>query len=1076
MTHSARKWNASAILDFQFSIFNFQSLWSGTCCLFLLIVIVDTVAAQDAPPRSLDPRLKVELFAEHPQIVTPTGIDVDSSGRVWAVESNTHFPPEGYQGHPTDRVLVMSDTDGDGRADKIAVFTDGLKFTMSVAVRPVWSIDLASRGREPPDGAKRNARTDPGVDANPGAGTDSNRIGPSGSPGKSVYIATRREIRVFHDDDGDDHADRSDPILHLETTADYPHNGLAGFAFDALGWLHFGCGENSGMDYKLVGSDGVTLSGGGEGGNVYRCRLDGSRLERIATGFWNPHASCFDAFGRLFTVDNDPDSRPPCRLMHIIPGGDYGYRYRNGRKGLHPFSAWNGEIPGTLPMVAGTGEAPSGVLAYESEGFPEEYVGNLLATSWGDHRVDRFRLKSHGASFTSLAEPVIAGGENFRPVGIACAPDGSLYFTDWVKRDYTLHGHGRVWKISPVRSPSKKRVQVDALASTSQTDLIALLESPRVDVRRQAARRLTGSADGRTQLSSVLADRSHPPRARVESLWALVEMGQRHRDYALTRFDGFSNCDSVAAAAGWLINSPQLEMTQSELHKLAENLLAERIAGRTKQLTDGTALVAVLSRCKLGRDDALVPLTLSVDDPFILSTMVNSLARDFRPDDFARYLNSGSGAAPRVRIAMLLAAHLQNPRDESLLAVALGDHDPDMRRLAVQWVAEEKLAGLRPRVEAVFNSTAVTADLFMAALAALEMLDGTKPEDIDKTPAARYVLPLLKDETRPAAVRAQALRLVSPADPELDASLWQRLLNGPDSLLVQEAVRTLQLAPAQTAAPLLVPFAADVSHDKQLRADALAGLALTAQTEQPGGAARKLLAHVLLSDDAVLRLESLRSARRLFAADPTLREALMSLVARIKRPAEGPSDAQHELADQIVLAMGDQKTGLGDEVLSLRSKPPTNKEEWLTQLNRGRPADPEAGRRLFYHANGPGCSKCHAVNGRGGRVGPDLSRIVETMNRVQLIQSILEPSSEIAPQFVPWAFETIDGKVHTGLIVHENEGKTIIGDAEGKITELKTIDIVLRVPQTKSVMPEKLTDQMTLQEIRDLLAFLESLR
>jgi putative heme-binding domain-containing protein len=98
------------------------------------------------------------------------------------------------------------------------------------------------------------------------------------------------------------------------------------------------------------------------------------------------------------------------------------------------------------------------------------------------------------------------------------------------------------------------------------------------------------------------------------------------------------------------------------------------------------------------------------------------------------------------------------------------------------------------------------------------------------------------------------------------------------------------------------------------------------------------------------------------------------------------------------------------------------------------------------------------------------------MNRIQLIQSILEPGSEIAPQFVSWAFETVDGKLHTGMIVHENEGKTIIGDAEGKTTELKTIDIVLRVPQAKSVMPEKLTDLMTVQEVRDLVAFLESLK
>src|SRR5665213_2534490 len=137
MAHLARKGN-------MVKIFNLQSSSAVAYGLVLLICCVGAATAQDSLPRSLDPRLKVELFAENPQIVTPTGIDVDHRGRVWAIESNTHFPPEGYKGHPSDRVLVMSDTNGDGKADKIVVFTDGLKFTMSVAVQPIWSFALAS--------------------------------------------------------------------------------------------------------------------------------------------------------------------------------------------------------------------------------------------------------------------------------------------------------------------------------------------------------------------------------------------------------------------------------------------------------------------------------------------------------------------------------------------------------------------------------------------------------------------------------------------------------------------------------------------------------------------------------------------------------------------------------------------------------------------------------------------------------------------------------------------------------------------------------------------------------------------
>ena len=969
---------------------------------------ISSATAQENHPRSIDPNVKIELFAEHPQIVTPTGIDVDRKGRIWAIESNTHFAPEGYKGHPTDRVLVMTDTDGDGRADRVVVFTDGLRHTMSIAVRPVSKPLAPANGDDKPASGdrnddKKNRRLEKDAVANDAPKHPQARA--SAMPAVSVFIATRRAISLFHDDDGDDKADRREPIIQLKTTGDYPHNGLAGFAFDAAGWMYFGFGENLGADYKIIGTDGTSLSGGGEGGSLCRCRLDGSQLERWATGFWNPHASCFDALGRLFTVDNDPDSRPPCRLLHIIRGGDYGYRFRNGRAGLHPFTSWNGEIPGTLPMVAGTGEAPSGILACDSYSLPEDYRGNLLVTSWGDHRIDRFRLKPHGASFTSLADPLIVGGETFRPVGIAGSPDGSLYCTDWVKRDYTLHGHGRVWRISALK--------------------------PKVDTRKP-----TGEPD--PIVASVPPSTVNSPDREV---W---------RQAALPK-------------------------DQAAVRERAQDLLADRLAGQSPQPADGAALLSILSQCKLRPGDTLIPLALALDDPFVLSIMASTLARDFTSPEFIEYLTPGSAATARVRVAMVLAARQHDRRDSALVEIALTDDDPDVRRLAVQWAAEEKLSDLRPRVEAVFNSNAVTSDLFLATLAALEMLDGVNPAHFDKTPTAQYVLPLLRDATRPASVRAQALRLVAPGDPALDARLMAAFLNDSDRLLRQEAVRTLQLAPPERAAPLLISFAADARQDQELRADAVAALAGAAASEKPGGPARRLLTELLTADTGVLRRESLRSVRRLVTHDPGLQQGVL-LLGKYLDSSNAVTDAVHELADQIALALADKKDSLSAAVKRLQSKRPANKAEWLAQLNRGDDVDVEAGRRLFYHANGPGCSKCHTVNGRGGRVGPDLSRVVDSRNRGQLIQSILEPGSEIAPQYVAWAFETIDGKVHTGMIVHENEGKTIVGDAEGRLTELKTIDIVARVAQQKSIMPEKLPELMTLQEFRDLIAYLESLK
>src|SRR4029079_7785427 len=99
----------------------------------------------------------------------------------------------------------------------------------------------------------------------------------------------------------------------------------------------------------------------------------------------------------------------------------------------------------TLPYVAGVGEAPSEVMAYESDGLPKDYLGTLLVTTWADHRLECYPLEAKGASFTAKKKVVIQGGKDFRPVGLALAPDGSLFMSDWVRRGYKFHRHrGRV--------------------------------------------------------------------------------------------------------------------------------------------------------------------------------------------------------------------------------------------------------------------------------------------------------------------------------------------------------------------------------------------------------------------------------------------------------------------------------------------------------------------------------------------------------------------------------------------------------------------------------------------------------
>src|ERR1051325_979146 len=102
-------------------------------CLTLAISAGPDGATVETPTVA-DPRLKIELFATEPQIVTPIGIAVDARGRVLVVESHTHFRPPEYQGPPTDRIRVFEDIDGDGRADRVTTFFDGTQSTMNLEI------------------------------------------------------------------------------------------------------------------------------------------------------------------------------------------------------------------------------------------------------------------------------------------------------------------------------------------------------------------------------------------------------------------------------------------------------------------------------------------------------------------------------------------------------------------------------------------------------------------------------------------------------------------------------------------------------------------------------------------------------------------------------------------------------------------------------------------------------------------------------------------------------------------------------------------------------------------------------
>ena len=190
-----------------------------------------------------------------------------------------------------------------------------------------------------------------------------------------------------------------------------------------------------------------------------RCRLDGSSVEEIATGFWNSFDLKFMLERRLLLTDNDPDSRGPNRLVEIVPGGDYGYKSMYGGSGIHPYLSWNGELPGTLPYAAALGEAPCSLIDAGYTNFPEDYAKNVLVNIWEENSIVRIPLWDYKSSVMGTTEVIVQGKSDFHPVAFATNSKGDLYFTDWVVRQYPVHSHGRIWRLSAKNPKSMDDVQ-----------------------------------------------------------------------------------------------------------------------------------------------------------------------------------------------------------------------------------------------------------------------------------------------------------------------------------------------------------------------------------------------------------------------------------------------------------------------------------------------------------------------------------------------------------------------------------------------------------------------------------------
>jgi putative membrane-bound dehydrogenase-like protein len=503
----------------------------------LILALISTASRPTGQPLGdpfvLPDDLEISLWAESPMFFNPTNIDIDERGRVWVAEAVNYRGFNNAKTEPLthaagDRIVILSDTDGDGRADRTKVFVQDKDLRAPLGLAVI---------------------------------------------GRRVIVSASPHLVVYTDENGDDTPDKKEILLTGFGGFDHDHGlhalvagpdgrwffntGNAGphIVTDRSGWtLRAGSLYTGGTPYNLKNQGGMVSDGGRvwTGGLALRMEPDGTRLSVLAHNFRNAYELAVDSFGDLWQNDND-DQVMTCRMTWLMEGANAGYFSADGtrfwqadrRPGQSTFTAhWHQDDPGVLTAGDNTGAgAPAGVVRYESDLLGTRYRGLLLSADAGRNVVFGFHAKPTGAGFelerfdflSSLPAPNANYIWNqvdqdrrkwFRPSDVAVGPDGAIYVADWFDPIVGGHqmrdrqGYGRIYRITP----KGRKLTTPAIDLTTTTGQIQALLSPAVNVRGAGFERLKARGpEALPAVKNLLADNNPFHRARV--IWLLAQLG-----------------------------------------------------------------------------------------------------------------------------------------------------------------------------------------------------------------------------------------------------------------------------------------------------------------------------------------------------------------------------------------------------------------------------------------------------------------------------------------------------------------------------------------------------------------------
>jgi len=1046
-----------------------------------------------------DPRLKglfapegfrVEIVAEAPTVVNPVGMTFGPDGSLFVIEwrpdlgkeTAPFFETIRYRDGSTRVLNTMKKFEVDvvkqltwnpqtGKYDRAeTILTEELPST--IMFHDGW-LYTASRGT-----VRRYKKSSP-------TSFTGGPVAPTTNTGAATQTSTRWDTRE----------------VIAQGFCGFHHHQVSGLSIGPDGWLYITTGDD---DNVVEGSDGqrATVM---RTGAVFRCLPDGSKMEIFSLGYRNPYRSiAHDDKYHWFHADNDQEDGSKftgCRLMHVAEGSDYGWRLKPGARCCQTDflrGAVAGERPGKLPPMLKTGRgSPAGVLLYHDTQLPAQYRGLMYYPDVFRKLIRAYRIAPKGSTFEIIGEMEFMKSEDplFRPCEMNIGPDGAIYVCDW-RTDSGGAGkiwgdgtHGRIYRLTWDGTKESPAVPVRARDTWAKLlppngnsckipDLVEAMRSPDLTTRdlaqRELARRIKSDKDLKAmketereyystpekvhELVIPLTEEDEPLSTRLAAYYLL----QQHWNVGIAKLF-FAGLDDK-----------EVDVRCVCADGLGRNLKPDDLAAclaLAKALSDEALpvrRVAALALGRLGNDGAVDPLIAAWkndngEDPFLHDAYLRALERLGRPgiQGLLTLANSGE-AADWNRVATAFLALRSKAAAEALPELLASPHfspgqRSDLVRSYLNYQFDPPLS-LDPLASYLIARPKLATEVKIAGLevlAASNALGGPEP--------AKYVSALVfsdDEELRLAAITAVEQGRVVLASEALRTALIEGKRSPAERLAMMKAVRAIASHDCAATSMIILETKDEPA---VLKAEALRCMAFHDPSK-----ARAVAEPFLDQPDPLLIAEAV-------AALGTTEEGALIIGQRYldkKLPRDlypRVSEVLRKFPKNPEIARMNAEVMKGGLLLSM-APGEIDKIRALVQVK----GDAKRGKAIYLNTSLVACASCHKLEGVGGQVGPDLTRVWETSTVEKLLESIVEPSKEIKEGFTTYKVTTVNGQVFTGLKISDTPSEIVIREATGRDIRIDRRDLDELSPSKISLMPDNVVSQLSFDQFIDLLAFLKS--